>query len=110
MGKKFPTEIVLTSAEMFTEIGLSTEMRLLRGPGNFVENVPDVHRGFSLSIWIYKEGCDGGDGCPTRAPLYLGLHQRVSGLCARECIRASVACFSAAMFYWPFLRIKQMTS
>ena len=31
MGKKFPTEIVLISAEMFTEIGLSTEMELSWG-------------------------------------------------------------------------------
>ena len=33
------------SAEMFTEIGISTEMGLSRGSGNFVENVPHVHRG-----------------------------------------------------------------
>ena len=38
-------EIVVISTEMFTEIGLSTEMRLLWGSENFVENVPDVQRG-----------------------------------------------------------------
>ena len=33
------------SAELFTETGLSTEIGLSRGSGNFVENVSDVHRG-----------------------------------------------------------------
>ena len=32
----------MISAEIFTEIGISTEIGLLRGSGNFVENVPDV--------------------------------------------------------------------
>ena len=45
VGKKLPTEIPLISAELFTEIGLSTEMGLPWGSGNFVENVPHVHRG-----------------------------------------------------------------
>ena len=45
VGKKFPTEMRTISAEMFTGIGLSTEMGLSWGSVNFVENVPDVQRG-----------------------------------------------------------------
>ena len=45
MINKFPTEIDLISAEMFTELGVSTEMGLSWGSGNFVENVPDVQGG-----------------------------------------------------------------
>ena len=88
MGKKFPTGIVLISAEMSTEVGLSTEMGLPWGSGNFVENMPDV---------LYSEGSDQVDGSTTRAVTkemaarreirYLGLHQRVSGFCARERMR-----------------------
>ena len=49
MGKNFPTEIVLISAEFLTEIGLSTEMGLSWGSGNFVENVPDVQLSLPFS-------------------------------------------------------------
>ena len=45
VGKNFPTEIVLTSAEFFTEMDLSTEMGPPWRPRNFGENVLDIQQG-----------------------------------------------------------------
>ena len=87
MGIKFPTEIVPISAEIFTEIGLSArKWYTFMGIRKFVE-----------ICLMYTEGFDQVDGSTTRAATkeisarreicHLGLHQRVSGLCARERMR-----------------------
>ena len=80
-------EIVLFSAELFTEIGLSTEMGLSWRSGKI---------SWKMCL-MYSEGFDQVDESTTRAVTkemaarreirYLGLHQRVSGICARERMR-----------------------
>ena len=57
---------------------------------------------------MYNEGYDEGDGCPTRDPLpWPALAPAVSVL---GVVCRSVACYSAAVFFWPFLSMKQMIS
>ena len=87
VGKNFPTEILLISAEFFSENGLFH--------GNGWEFRGDQEISGEMCL-VYNEGCDQGDGCSTRDPLqYLDLHKRVSGVCGRErlCIRM-ITCYS----------------
>ena len=80
-GKYLSDGNLLISAGFFTEIGLSTEMELSSGSGNFVENVP----------LIYNKGCGLGDGCPTRDPLPWPAPARQRSLCSGAFAHPSLA-------------------
>ena len=72
----FPLYFVLT------ENGLSTEMCL-----------------------TYNEGCDQGNGCPTRVPLPTSACTSASVVSVLRSVCASVTCYSVVVCYSAFLNI-----
>ena len=60
--------------------------------------MPHVHRGLSPNRWIYNEGCDEEDGCPTRDPLPRPALARQRSLCPGAYAHLSLAALLRAKF------------
>ena len=99
VAEEFPTEILLISVDFFTKNGLlSTEFLLPWGSGNFGEYVTAIdQRGLRPRRCLLDERF-ASSAC-TNAPAVSVLGSAF----------ASVACYSAAIFWCPLLTMNRMT-